>query len=96
MKQTVIDIALEQIYQAIVKSKNPDALTKRTGEYRIGLRKAMEILSNLKEIEKERMFEVYHGYQDYLNNEFKNQCGGQSVILTFEEYYNETFNTNEK
>jgi hypothetical protein len=48
------------------------------------------------EMEKERMFEVYHGYQDYLDNEFKNQCGGQSVILTFEEYYNETFNTNEK
>jgi hypothetical protein len=47
-----------------------------------------------KEMEKERMFEVYHGYQDYLDNEFKNQLGGQSVILTFEQYYNETFNTN--
>jgi hypothetical protein len=54
------------------------------------------IIEKAKEMEKERMFEVYHEYQDYLDNEFKNQCGGQSVILTFEEYYNETFNTNEK
>lgn len=53
------------------------------------------MLERAKEMEKERMFEVYHGYQDYLDNEFKNQCGGQSVILTFEEYYNETFNTEE-
>jgi hypothetical protein len=55
-----------------------------------------DIIEQAKEMEKERMFEVYHEYQDYLDNEFKNQCGGQSVILTFEEYYNKTFNTNEK
>ncbi len=52
-------------------------------------------IEQAREMEKERMFEVYHGYQDYLDNEFKNQCGGQSVILTFEEYYNKTFNTEE-
>jgi len=51
------------------------------------------LFKQAKEMEKERMFEVYHGYQDYLDNEFKNQLGGQSVILTFEEYYNETFKT---
>jgi hypothetical protein len=55
-----------------------------------------EHIEQAKEMEKERMFEVYHGYQDYLDNEFKNQLGGQSVILTFEEYYNKTFNTNNK
>lgn len=91
MKQTVIDIALEQIYQAIVKSKNPDALTKRTGEYRIGLRKAMDILSELKEMEKEQMRDVW--------DESRSEYMGDNYIgkeKSFEDYYNEIFNTKEK
>jgi hypothetical protein len=86
MKQTVIDIALEQIYQAIVKSKNPDALTKRTGEYRIGLRKAMEILSDLKEMEKEQIIATYKEGHYHLEFDSFNP----------QRYYNETFKTSEK
>jgi len=51
-----------------------------------------EFIEKAKEKEEERMFKIYHEYQDYLDNEFKNQCGGQGVILTFEQYYNETYN----
>ncbi len=82
MKQTAVDFAFEKL-------ANQGLLVTKDYKNLVAYREA-------KEMEKERMFEVYHEYQDYLDNEFKNQCGGQSVILTFEEYYNETFKTNEK
>lgn len=40
---------------------------------------------------KEETLKLYNEYEDYLDYEFKNQLGGQSVIKSFEEYYNETF-----
>ena len=63
-------------------------LINRTGRLRFI---STDIIEKAKEKEKERMFKIYHEYQDYLDNEFKNQCGGQGVILTFEQYYNETY-----
>lgn len=43
-----IDIAINLINEKIIKSTMPNNQTKRTGDYRIGLNKAIDILYNLK------------------------------------------------
>lgn len=50
-----------------------------------------DIIENSKNYEIARMFDIYHEYQDYLDEEFKNQLGGQGNILTFEQYYFEIY-----
>lgn len=47
-----------------------------------------------KAMHKEETLKLYNDFQDYLDEEFKNQCGGQGNILTFEQYYNITFGGN--
>jgi len=83
MKQTAVEWLIEKVNEQ----------STGLGMYGINVRIDIpaDIIQQAKEMEKERMFEVYHEYQDYLDNEFKNQCGGESVILTFEEHYNKNF-----
>lgn len=85
-KQSSIDTAIEQIYQKLLDSTNPNAATKRGGEYRIGLRAAIDILAELKEMHKQEMIE------------FSKKCLIKSLDLDLrtayykiEQYYNETF-----
>ena len=66
-------------------------LVDRTGRLRFV---SSDIYYEAKKYEIKRMFKIYHEYQDYLDYEFKNQQGGQGVILTFEQYYNETYGGN--
>jgi hypothetical protein len=83
-KQTAVDIAIQKCYQAIVDSRNPDTTTKRGGDYRIGLRKAIDILEELKEMEKEQKKLMF-------------DCGRQYQLTgegTFTEVYNETYGGN--
>jgi hypothetical protein len=34
---------------------------------------------------------LYNDYENYLEETFKNQCGGQAVVLSFEEFYEQTY-----
>ena len=54
----------------------------------------VELLNKYKEMEKEQIFKIRDEYELYLEYEFNNQCGGQSIILNFEEWYNETYGGN--
>ena len=90
-QSSVIDIALEQIYQRILDSLNPNAKTKRTGDYRIGLNVAIDILSELKELHKQEIKKAFYEWQhnsvDYFNvDDFR--------IHEHEQYYNKEFGGN--
>jgi hypothetical protein len=47
----------------------------------------IEILEQAKEIEKQMTIKLYADYENYLEEAFKNQNGGQAVILSFKEFY---------
>jgi hypothetical protein len=85
-KQSVIDVAIEQINQCMINSRNPNSLTKRTGDYRIGLKKAKDILEELKAMHRE---ETCQFAVDWFQN-----CpigGDVQYPKHAEQYYNERF-----
>jgi len=49
-----------------------------------------------KEMEKEMTIKLYADYENYLEEAFKNQCGGQAVILSFQEFYEQTYGEGEQ
>ena len=81
-KQTSIDIAIEQINQCMIESRNPNSITKRTGDYRIGLKKAKDILEELKSMHKQQIIDAVDGFPLENRN------------LNGEDYYNETYRGN--
>jgi hypothetical protein len=75
--KSVIDKAIEQMQQKMADSRG-----KRTGDYRIGLDAAINILENLRDIHKEEIESAY------ISN---------SMIRTrskAKDYYNETYGGN--
>jgi hypothetical protein len=54
----------------------------------------IEILDQAKEMEKQMTIKLYADYENYLEEAFKNQCGGQAVILSFQEFYEQTYRGN--
>jgi hypothetical protein len=48
-------------------------------------------LEKAKEMEKQMTIKLYADYENYLEEAFKNQCGGQAVILSFQEFYEQTY-----
>jgi len=71
-----------------------DLLTKLTNE-EIPLKEFeiqyIELLEQAKEMEKQMTIKLYNDYENYLEETFKNQCGGQAVVLSFEEFYEQTY-----
>ena len=86
--KTAIDQAIDEIHQEITNSKNPNALTKRGEEYRIGLQKAIVILMGLREVEKEQIMKAHGDEISYLHDD------GSWKNLNGEQYYNETYGGN--
>jgi hypothetical protein len=74
--KSVIDEAIQQMQQKMADSRG-----QRTGEYRIGLYAAINILENLRDMHKEEIMTAHYA------PEFG--CFSK-------DYYNETFNTEEK
>jgi hypothetical protein len=85
MKQTAVDLVIEQLKEQIRKSTNNKLGTNRTGDYRIGLIKAIGLCKKANEMEKENVFLFAKEYDEYL---FRG-CG--LPRLTAEQYYNEIF-----
>ena len=57
-------------------------------------REWLEIFVQAKEKHEEETVRLYTDYEDYLDEAFNYQNGGQAKIKTFREFYNETFNNN--
>ena len=60
--QTVLDIVISQLKEEIVKSAHKDSSTIRTGDYRIGLTKAIEFCEQAKEMQKEQRIKNIKDY----------------------------------
>ena len=56
----------------------------------------IEILEQAKEMEKQMTIKLYADYENYLEEAFKNQCGGQAVILSFQEFYEQAYGGGEQ
>lgn len=82
-QSSVIDQAISQIEEKIIQSRTDDVTTRRSGDYRIGLNEAKNILENLREIHKQEIVNAVDGFPIHTRH------------LNGEEYYNETYaNTN--
>jgi hypothetical protein len=94
--QTALDIVISQLKEEIVKSAHKDSSTIRSGDYRIGLTKAINFCTLAKEMENEqkkhRAIESYYLYSQYLDQRPK--IGGATVEMDFEQWYNETYGGN--
>jgi hypothetical protein len=49
-----------------------------------------------KEMEKQMTIKLYNDYENYLEEAFKNQCGGQAVIMSFGAFYEQTYGGGEQ
>jgi len=56
----------------------------------------MDEIEQAKEMEKEMTIKLYADYENYLEESFKNQCGGQAVILSFQEFYEQRYGGSEQ
>jgi hypothetical protein len=80
-QQTAVDWLVSQIEEYIRKSARNEFDTIRTGDFRIGLRKAIDFCEQAKQMEKEQIEDAYiMGSYDMASKEFKP-----------EQYYNETY-----
>ena len=80
MTQTALDLVIEQLKEQIRKSAhNTIGTTNRTGDYRIGLIKAIGLCVQAKEMEKEQIMNAWARGITSENN------------ATAEQHYNETF-----
>ena len=55
-----------------------------------------EIIQQAKEMQKQMTIKLYVDYENYLEEAFNNQCGGQAVVLSFEEFYEQTYGGGEQ
>jgi hypothetical protein len=55
-----------------------------------------EYFKQAKEMQKQMTIKLYADYENYLEEAFKNQCGGQAVILSFQEFYEQTYGGGEQ
>ena len=78
-QQTALELVISQLKEHITKSAHNQLGTNRTGDYRIGLVKAIDFCEQAKELEKQQHRKTYH---QGLNSNFQD----------FEQYYNETYN----
>ena len=53
-----------------------------------------DLLKQAKEMEKQMTIKLNNDYENYLEETFKNQCGGQAKVLSFVEFYEQTYGGN--
>jgi hypothetical protein len=74
-----------------------DLLTKLNNE-EISLKEFeiqyIELLQQAKEMQKQMTINLFNDYENYLEEAFKHQNGGQAVILSFQEFYEQTYGGN--
>jgi hypothetical protein len=50
-----------------------------------------EEIREAKAMQKQMTIKLYADYENYLEESFKNQCGGQAVVLSFGAFYEQTY-----
>ena len=53
-------------------------------------------IKKAKEMQKQMTIKLYNDYENYLEEAFKNQCGGQAVIMSFGAFYDQTYGGGEQ
>jgi predicted SprT family Zn-dependent metalloprotease len=86
--KSVIDKAIEQMQQ-----KKADSRGKRTGDYRIGLDAAINILENLRDKHEEEIVDSIVQYEINHYHTFTEKAILNTVKIA-ETYYNETYGGN--
>jgi hypothetical protein len=51
-------------------------------------------IKKAKEMQKQITIKLYNDYENYLEEAFKHQNGGQAVILSFQEFYEQNYGGN--
>jgi hypothetical protein len=87
-QQTAVDSFAEKTFNLIELMKRKWV---NQDEFLDGILKAR---NEAKEMEKEKAIKLYIDYENYLHEEFKHQNGGQAVILSFREFYEQTYGGN--
>lgn len=83
-QETAVEWLIQELKEQIRKSAHNELDTKRTGDYRIGLTKAIEFCEKAKEMEKEQQ-----GYsEDDLINAYR---WGTTVNHGTKEHFNKLF-----
>ena len=82
MKQTAVESIIEKLNEHKRQSAHNELGTNRTGEYRIGLTKAIEFCEEHLEMGKQQIIQFADKYDDYVF---------QGGTLTTEQYYNEIY-----
>ena len=97
--KTAMQELIDEIRQQIIKSAQGKNLTNRTGEYRIGLTKAIELATEKLEKEKEQIIEArLDGFKisgEGWNGEYPfegESCKEINTRIDNEGYYNQTYN----
>jgi hypothetical protein len=87
-QQTVLELVISQLKEHITKSAHNQLGTNRTGDYRIGLVKAIDFCEQAKELEKERLKHAY----DWGETNASDECNGDGATHeNFEQYFEETY-----
>jgi hypothetical protein len=91
-QQTAVEWCIDELYKLNVKFLN-----SRYGNQMTILEYSdckEQIKKKAKEMEKEMTVKLYNDYENYLEEAFNNQNGGQAVILSFKEFYELTYGGN--
>jgi hypothetical protein len=88
-QQTALELVISQLKEHITKSAHNQLGTNRTGDYRIGLVKAIDFCEQAKELEKQQIMDAcQQGFYDGLDMAKTKK----SKFKSAEQYYNETYN----
>lgn len=68
MKQSAVEWLVQQLNEQIKKSAHNELGTIRTGDYRIGLNKAIDFCEQAKELEKQQIIDAYEQGDKYKLN----------------------------
>jgi hypothetical protein len=85
---TAVEWIVKQLYEYIRKSAHNELSTIRTGEFRIGLRKAIDFCEQAKEIEKQQHGQTWDAAIKAHDN--RGHVHARSIV-DFDEYYDQQF-----
>jgi hypothetical protein len=86
-QQTALELVISQLKEHITKSAHNQLGTNRTGEYRIGLVKAIDFCEQAKAMEKDQHKQTWLDSTAQFDN-----AAAMTYKKDFEQYYNETYN----
>lgn len=89
MKQTVVELLIEQLKEHIRKSAHNELGTIRTSDYRIGLSKAIDFCEQSKEMEKHQKYEFAAGFTEWRLTTFLKKVDEYSMKELLEIYEKE-------